>query len=1768
MVEIPTDGEVGSRQGKLVKEIKEGLTDVEKELENVQRMMEKLNREQCLLASLSVSATAGENGENVQGPAVLQTYTVPLHEVRNNIPKWREALIAEYESLTKITKAVKPVKKETLKNRTDVEYAPGKLVATVKAPAGKLKCRFVVCGNLVEASIDDQEHEQSFESEYATKKSKSWDSYASGVDGACVRATLRKAASKSWSCAGIDVKTAFLLAPRRGHGLLAVRPPKILLQANIIPEDEVWLVDKALYGLQTSPADWSCFRDGEMSGWKWTHGGRNFVLKATAEPNLWKVKELLKDSTAQTVGHVIVYVDDMLATGETLVVEGLIKKIQDTWQCSPPSYLDENEALKFCGFELKKGKNGEILVGQQSYAEELCKRNGGTKTRPTPCATTLASRCPEERDPEIKPEVLRRAQAATGELLWLTIRSRPDLAYTVGQMGRLCTKCPEYVLELGREAMEYVFGTMDVGLVYGECDETSHGPDDCLPFARSMTRIECFADVSYAPQASKSIQAVVATYGGCPVMWESNRQTCITLSTAESELLNYVEALTVVDSLSGILEILEEIPSGLLEIGKGEDDDDVGPLSPGELDQSFTGGEGKVIQRVIYGDNSAAVSVLCSPDGSWRTRHLRVRSGCLRERLRQRDIWAIRHLPGALLVADHLTKAINPRQLWKRFFEFMQMRGGASFDDVVSSDDVEDTTVKVKSLSSIDVKKELIKICAAGLGVVAASTVDVVKGSEIELQLLILVTGLNFYIQKKIELLKKHGHVMEKRETNEKHGHGKHEKSRPKNPGGEITKLFLQVLTENPETSYFECLRDGRVGSKHVDGKNPNQHEKGFQNCLQLAKTLLLEIHGEKDECEKECGEAPAPRAHEEDDETPRGEFYARDGDALLQDGVLSGLALLPEDLRVPGDEGALQDLADRALQRGAELDSLWADLHRGEGLLRGGELRGGEALHGGEALTLGGALHAGEGLLQDRCEQEDPILRGEGALRDCRDLLPEAVHHIGDDDDGESMPGGGTTDDGSLESWGSLEEVFDRDWVILEDLHPGRGHGADLALRGGSSPTVFLDDLHPGRGHGADLALRGGFSPIVFLNDLHHGRGHGAELALGGGSSPTCMSVEGPLGPRESLEPVGGKKKSDSLDTNSPRGTVFSPQLDLLFRESDENHDGWKNSNLSVNTNPEGTETSSSLTEISKVETVDVVECGEGWRKMVLSESTKPEGTDFSTRIQIEAVDEPLLKVQFERSSDRRSCSADGTENPFRSVTTNQMGSVDFQICVAVRVAVVALLMAPVAAQPAGEDREGGRPGGDGELLWLFVMFLALIGWSTIMVVMGLWLSKLLRLPQEPGRRRLLRDDDDEMESGGRNGQGLRRRHQGSSSSSWEGGMPGSPPNAVGMPDGPEPFNLWHQTLDEEEADPSFAEEDGGPTYEFPIPAPDQPPAPIEAGQEGVAKAAPKMLRQRGPPPGPPIEPQMKAPPVPFPQGPPSPIYEDAEEDELMGVWRDPGNGKGKGKERWSDSSGDEKGKGKGKGLNKGPLAPFSDRGIFRPGQGISTRPAPPTPPGSGSGSGSSGMGKGSGEPSVAAASTPTTSGTADRTPEPTPSTPEDVVPAEDLRSGEDLLAAGLLGDGPLHDRVPLSDDDGPRPPEEAGPSHDGDEPEGESTLEQPGPIVGPAVHEFGPDDRPASSGGRDPEVVSWPDSSLGENGKKVYTTASGVVYHTRTTCGKLKAARRVYTYKGCIGCTNQFQGGPMIYLAGAYFHTQLHGSITKQTSTTWRPCAECGNG
>ena len=74
-----------------------------------------------------------------------------------------------------------------------------------------------------------------------------------------------------------------------------------------------------------------------------------------------------------------------------------------------------------------------------------------------------------------------------------------------------------------------------------------------------------------------------------------------------------------------------------------------------------------------YGDNQSSLRLLECPDGPWRTRHLRLRSFVLRERMK-RGLWKGRHVPGAQLASDLLTKAVTSMPSWtKSFYNFMSM---------------------------------------------------------------------------------------------------------------------------------------------------------------------------------------------------------------------------------------------------------------------------------------------------------------------------------------------------------------------------------------------------------------------------------------------------------------------------------------------------------------------------------------------------------------------------------------------------------------------------------------------------------------------------------------------------------------------------------------------------------------------------------------------------------------------------------------------------------------------------------------------------------------------------------------------------------------------------------------------------------------------------------------------------------------------------------------------------------------------------------------
>ena len=85
---------------------------------------------------------------------------------------------------------------------------------------------------------------------------------------------------------------------------------------------------------------------------------------------------------------------------------------------------------------------------------------------------------------------------------------------------------------------------MDLALENGPCSEVA----DQYGRAQSMGRLDILTDSSFAPAGGKGHQGLMAMRGGCLVAWESKSQAFATLSTTESELLGYVDGLTMGES--------------------------------------------------------------------------------------------------------------------------------------------------------------------------------------------------------------------------------------------------------------------------------------------------------------------------------------------------------------------------------------------------------------------------------------------------------------------------------------------------------------------------------------------------------------------------------------------------------------------------------------------------------------------------------------------------------------------------------------------------------------------------------------------------------------------------------------------------------------------------------------------------------------------------------------------------------------------------------------------------------------------------------------------------------------------------------------------------------------------------------------------------------------------------------------------------------------------------------------------------------------------
>ena len=330
-----------------------------------------------------------------------------------------------------------------------------------------------------------------------------------------------------------------------------------------------------------------------------------------------------------------------MLTGPRNVLNFAMERLQSTWECSPAEWVNEQQSMRFCGFEVQRLSDGGLKLWQPNYIQDLMEKHAINREELVPCPKI------SHAEPEDVPShVLHQAQMLTGELQWLQSRTRPDLAYTCGVMSRLQHRRPSFVVEIGFHALRYLKRTWDFALCYRPCKPLDWGAENQLQCPRSMDQLEVYADSSFAleHEEDRSIQGILVEQAGAAIQWSSSRQPFVAASTAESELISYAEAHQQALSIGSLMQILEYRPS-----------------------------------YVLYGDNRSAISLATAESGPWRTRHLRLRASRLRDDLRtdQPDkppLWSARHLPGELLVADGFTKPLAGTA-FARFVQRLSLEG-------------------------------------------------------------------------------------------------------------------------------------------------------------------------------------------------------------------------------------------------------------------------------------------------------------------------------------------------------------------------------------------------------------------------------------------------------------------------------------------------------------------------------------------------------------------------------------------------------------------------------------------------------------------------------------------------------------------------------------------------------------------------------------------------------------------------------------------------------------------------------------------------------------------------------------------------------------------------------------------------------------------------------------------------------------------------------------------------------------------------------------
>ncbi|KAG7559542.1 GAG-pre-integrase domain [Arabidopsis thaliana x Arabidopsis arenosa] len=405
------------------------------------------------------------------------------------------------------------------------------------------------------------------------------------IKSTTIRLVLDVATTKNWPIKQLDVNNAFLQGELTEEVYMS-QPP------GFVDKDRpafVCRLRKPIYGLKQAPR--ACYMALKQF---LIHSGFTNSMADTL---------LFIHSSGNTITYVLVYVDDILVTGNNpMMVANVLASFADRFSIKDPTDLHY-----FLGIEVTRSPTGLHLM-QRKYITDLLTKYNMLDAKPvtTPLPTTpKLTLTTGDKLPDAS-----QYRSVVGSLQYLSF-TRPDIAYAINRLSQFVHQPTDAHWHAAKRVLRYLAGT------------TTHG---IKLNSSSPMAFHAFSDADWAGDNDDyvSTNGYLIYLGRNPISWSSKKQKGVARSSTESE---YRAVANTAAEVRWLCSLLFEMKISL-------------PTAP-----------------VIYCDNIGATYLCANPVFHSRMKHIALDYHFVRNQI-QDGMLRVSHVSTDDQLADTLTKPL------------------------------------------------------------------------------------------------------------------------------------------------------------------------------------------------------------------------------------------------------------------------------------------------------------------------------------------------------------------------------------------------------------------------------------------------------------------------------------------------------------------------------------------------------------------------------------------------------------------------------------------------------------------------------------------------------------------------------------------------------------------------------------------------------------------------------------------------------------------------------------------------------------------------------------------------------------------------------------------------------------------------------------------------------------------------------------------------------------------------------------------------------